>query len=216
MHNSPEVGNSSGPQTKETFFSPLFKVTTVSKYLALLIFILTPFFAGYIGFELGLQQNPPQTYNVYTEPAKTVSIETKSPEPTVVTNKKPESLPDAVPEFVIKNTAKYSDTYPEQNILVSGKVILTSAGCSLQEGNHIQESYLLASKEVKGLSNSIPDVLQVVGSVNCWFAGGGNELFMYKNKESDGAVHVVGYETGECGTLSASECSAYGKVESLY
>lgn len=57
MNTSPERENSNGSQTKKTFFSPLFRVTTVSKYFALLIFIAAPFFGGYVGYQIGHERN---------------------------------------------------------------------------------------------------------------------------------------------------------------
>lgn len=50
--NNPEQANQEAIQSNQSFATPLFQVTTVSKYLALLLFVLLPFIGGYVGYSI--------------------------------------------------------------------------------------------------------------------------------------------------------------------
>jgi len=107
-------------EQKCPWYQPLCKVTRVSKYLALVIFIAAPFVGGYVGYQLALDK-----------PAATVYIQA----PTTTTVESPEVIPVTPASPVTAVATSTSD--PMANYIIGkqyGKFVLVSDSTTTAEG----------------------------------------------------------------------------------
>lgn len=178
----------------------LTRVTTVSKYLALALFIVMPFIGGWIGYQLAKSEE-----SVAVVDAVPAVVEIETP-----VGKKPAAV---APGFMLEPTPEATDVNPEQKIYAAGMYVDASVGCVPNPANS-RTAFTSRASALPELVAIIPSADSVIEVMQCWFAGGGQTYVLYDLPSSVNSVGVVRIQEGECG--DDETCSPYGAVEQIW
>jgi hypothetical protein len=193
----------SGEKIQQTSpFTRLNTITPLSKYLAMVLFVLLPF----VAFYLGLQFAPVQ----YVEVEQVVFRENPSKN-----NTESQSVP-VEEEPIVGHPAGYIDLHavesqssqgiPESDIYVGNELVLRASGsCSFEYENELPPNR-------SALTEIIGDH-RIIDRGICWYGGGGAEFYTFAKGD---VLTLVGMPIGECGNLPVSECSGFGEPQVLY
>ncbi len=206
------------PQTNrlESVIAPLKKVTPLSKYLAMVLFIILPFLGGWIGYTLAPEKI---VENVTTAPA-TVSTEINNYRPgdsierndTVVEDNREEG------EINYLLATKYKPPVEEANYGM-GSIVLIGSGNELelhsQPVNDKRGCIALESPIsdflYEKLSSLIKQRSNIINHASCSFAGSGVKVVLYNDS---GNLKVVRLRAESCENVSG--CDPYGEPEIIW
>jgi hypothetical protein len=187
--------------SQSNVFTPLTKVTPLSKYLALALFIVLPIITLYLGAQFGPVE--------YVEVEKVVYRDVEKAVPAAPTYEfdaaalRVESALTA-PSNLAQSTVYLDGVVPT----LTSAVALVSGDCNVTLGasDALLETY-------PSLVSFIPDIHLVQESASCWVAGGGSYLYLVATTDF---VRLIGLPVGECGNLLKTECSGFGEPQVLY
>ena len=190
--------------TKENIFSPLTTVTPVSKYLALILFIVLPVVALYIGMQFGPIQYIEVQQIVYRDIPQVRSNEYLDS----VTS--PTLLSASNTKLHAEEYTKYDgNELAKSNVYVGSTLVLKAMGtCNFKE--HTPENLLL---NIPVLSTVISDEAAVIESGSCMSAGGGSKFYTVKGESS---IKLIGVKYSECGNIPDQECDPFRDAQILY
>jgi len=182
---------------------PVNQVTTVSKYLALVLFILLPFIGGYIGYLYA----PEKVVEVERVVVQEVIVEVESETPDysflISVAEKEEGLDwpiYATNTVSITNGSETKILYQQNERCVENKDNWT-----MLEPTNGRNTFMV---------DYITSYDQLISSVTCWVAGGGYEMYMYKDSSAN--TKVIGFTVSEVSGAAQADLSPFGEVEILY
>lgn len=202
-----EMQNNSEVFTAPTAVGQLRKVTPLSKYLTMALFIILPFIGGYIGY-------------MYT-PEKVVEVEkvVKVEKTAVAEGIIPGAVMTATPGFVLEPAPEFQSRYASMNVTpervfwqqADGKkdlLKISYENCRIMSTADAVD-LVRHRLDVPHLSSMISSPDNVVGGASCWVAGGGSEMYAFHYPGDVENVHLVSFTIGECGLVP--NCIPYGE-----
>lgn len=188
-------------------------VTPLSKYLALVLFVLLPFVGGYVGYLYAPEkiveiEKPPAA------PVETISV-TEAAIAKVLSDTEGGVRLAAVRATELDSVyANGTPKTPLSHVFITGTTdggrwLNTEQGtCSVVE---IRPDLLSYNPELK---EHIVNIADVTSGVTCWYGGAGSETYLYKSDKSGLGYQVATFPTGECG--NEPNCEPFGPVEVVY
>lgn len=209
-----EPENNQSAQTAQTSsFGQLTKVTPVSKYLAMLLFILLPFLGAWVGYTYAPEkvveiQGPAHLSKV----SENIDVNEDN---SSLHNNQSENLKttdyklvlELAPDLKQDNFGPWGVTTPARLYFSDGfnkKLVKTLPGdCQLSSG------LTLDLLTLSGFSTEI-----FKSGVDCWYGGSGyTAALLVDSGKSE--VTVIGQSVQECGDIEEKYCDAHGEIEYL-
>jgi hypothetical protein len=178
--------------------SPFHTVTPLSKYLAMVLFIILPFLGGWIGYTYAPEKV------VETERVVTQEIEKEIDIFENVSFSENELTIIEAPELLVSEEYAYKTPF---HIFYNERHLISTAGpCRV-------------SNEVVKISETLdfPDKEQydVISKITCFLVAAGTETLLLKNvNPTVGAKRIIHYPTRDCG-LAPPDCQSEGTPISL-
>jgi hypothetical protein len=209
----PQPTDSFKPVTTEDtcpWYQPLCKVTPVSKYLAMIIFILMPFVGGYIGYRLAPEKvvMVPVIQTIESVPTQTELV-SDVPEPQIANIQVPSLETAEVEKPVTDGMAPTSGK--SEIFITAGTSSRESLGifegvCSLRD---IDENFLVYRSVLK---TYLTDTKNISSHVYCGWSDDGSETILYKKSEAPLTYEVLHIELASC---EGTPCTATDTVSVL-
>jgi hypothetical protein len=187
-------------------FTPLTKVTPLSKYLALALFVILPVVALYVGTQLA----PVEYVEVEKVVYRDTPVAAQATDVPDMANSEALIAPHPAGNISLR-AEEYMNAngLPESRIYVGDILLLNAHGhCNFAP---FDKADLFASRPM--LQTFMPNINTIIESGTCWWGGGGSELYSVVMGE---VQRIVGLEVFECGNLPVSQCSGFGEPQVLY